>query len=269
MAEVFISYKRERRRAAAHLERIVRAHGFTVWYDHMAGAELQVGSAYRKQIERELRAADAVLVLWCALSRESDWVEDEARLAKQLGTYIPVRLAHVDPPLGLGADHFVDLTGWDGAPGSHLLYPLFRAIEQRVGRASDIDRGELERVDSNWRMYGAPRMLTFELVSPQPVRDPAESQTTERIQHAGAALAGPGARQRPAETTLPLEWNEPARSEVPTVRPAPTRAAPPKPAAAKGAGAWGAVLRWTGWALVAALALVVLQWVFVFRTFPW
>jgi TIR domain len=254
MADVFISYKAERRRAAEHLKRIVEAHGFSVWYD--AGGLLP-GPGYRKQIERELRAADAVLVLWCSLSRESDWVEDEARLAKKLGTLVPVRIGpDVDPPLGLGSDQLVDLSRWDGSPGSHLLHPLLTEIERRVGRPSGIARQELERIDRDWRLYGAPRMVTFELV---PVEDP--TGPVQVVSPPAGALAD---RSRAAETTLPLDWREAAparpggeitvrldrqqaRPESPaTLRPAAWRA-PPNSAVR----VWTTTLRWTLWALAA------------------
>ena len=81
MADIFISYKAERRGAIAHITRILENHGFTVWYDYA----LLSGSQFVRLIEREIRDAKAVLVLWCSRSVRSDWVLEEASLAKDLG----------------------------------------------------------------------------------------------------------------------------------------------------------------------------------------
>ena len=74
MADIFISYKSERRRAARHLEQILLRYGYTVWFDHA----LVRGQDYELQIERQIREAKAVIVLWCPLSVGSEAVRSEA-----------------------------------------------------------------------------------------------------------------------------------------------------------------------------------------------
>jgi hypothetical protein len=88
MADVFISYKSERRPAVEHLARVLENYGFTVWFDYA----LLSGKQFAPQIEREIRAARAVLVLWCNRSVESEWVKDEARIAKERETLIPISI---------------------------------------------------------------------------------------------------------------------------------------------------------------------------------
>ena len=68
----------ERRNAAQHLSRILELNGYSVWFDY----GLLSGSDFGPQIERELRAAKAVIVLWCTLSHDSKWVLEEAHLAE-------------------------------------------------------------------------------------------------------------------------------------------------------------------------------------------
>ena len=57
MADVFISYKSERRKAARHLEQILIRHGYSVWFDHA----LTRGEDYEAQIQREISAAKALV----------------------------------------------------------------------------------------------------------------------------------------------------------------------------------------------------------------
>jgi hypothetical protein len=80
MADVFISYKSERRPAARHLADIIEAHGFTVRFGYARDTGLVPGPDFGRHIEIELRAAKAVVVLWCPLSVGSGWVHNEAAL---------------------------------------------------------------------------------------------------------------------------------------------------------------------------------------------
>jgi hypothetical protein len=81
MAEIFISYKSERRAAAEHFAEVLRRHGFTVWFDY----ELVKGADFAAQIERQIREAKALVALWCSLSVTSRWVREEVHLAHDLG----------------------------------------------------------------------------------------------------------------------------------------------------------------------------------------
>jgi len=135
LADVFISYKSERRPAISHLARVIENHGYTVWFDYA----LMPGGSFSAQIERELRAARAVIVVWCSMSARSvegktNWVVEEADLAKQLGTYLPVWLEPVDLPLGFRMGDVIDIAEWNGDPRSHDLDRLIEQISIKVQR---------------------------------------------------------------------------------------------------------------------------------------
>jgi hypothetical protein len=123
MADIFISYKSER---------IIEAHGFSVWYDY----DLVPGKNFGQRIEAEIRQAKAVVVLWCALSIQSEWVQDEADLAKKLGSFIPARIETCDPPLGFRRDDFVDISAWNGDPSTRSLDRLIDRIETPLGSSA-------------------------------------------------------------------------------------------------------------------------------------
>ena len=162
MADVFISYKSERRAAAQHLSRILELNGYSVWFDY----GLLSGADFGRQIERELRGAKAAVVLWCSLSRDSPWVIEEAHLAEKLGTFTPVWLERVDPPLGFARADTIDLTGWDGAPRSHRLDRLLNEIARRVGRDPVPQFRGLQEYEQTWRSFGAPALTRFALSAP-------------------------------------------------------------------------------------------------------
>jgi len=152
MADIFISYKKERRPAAEHLKRILEAHDYTVWYDFRG---VRTGSDFSRQIEKELRAAKAAIVLWCGLAKESQWVREEAQLAKRLGIYVPVAIEPgEEPPLGFSLDQYVDLRGWDGSPRNPVLDALFDAVDLLAERESHAPRSALKALFEDWQTYG-------------------------------------------------------------------------------------------------------------------
>ncbi|HML10689.1 MAG TPA: toll/interleukin-1 receptor domain-containing protein [Stellaceae bacterium] len=162
MADVFISYKTERRNAAQHLSRILELNGYSVWFDY----GLLSGTDFGPQIERELRAAKAVVVLWCGLSHDSRWVLEEAHLAERLGTLTPVWLEAVELPLGFGRADTIDLSSWDGSPRSPALDRLLNEVGRRVGRDAEPSFRGLQHYEETWRSFGSPPLSRFALVDP-------------------------------------------------------------------------------------------------------
>lgn len=99
-SDVFISYKAEDRQRLVPLVAALEAEGFSVWWDARIGG----GANWRQEIERHLDAASCVIVAWSkrSVGPEGHFVRDEASRALKLGTYLPVLLDAVDPPLGFG-----------------------------------------------------------------------------------------------------------------------------------------------------------------------
>src|SRR6185295_14048574 len=150
MADIFISYKSERRAAAEHLAEVLVDYGFTVWWDY----SLVTGRHFGADIERELRAAKAVIVLWCSRSVASEWVLEEATLAKRLGKIVPVQIEDVDLPLGFSLLQTLDLTQWSGAPKDAGLDRLLRDVAGKVGRPPEDNEEGLARTERAWRRFG-------------------------------------------------------------------------------------------------------------------
>ena len=150
MADVFISYKRERRPAARHLEQILVRYGYSVWFD----LALVRGADYEEQIQRELNTAKAVIVLWCGLSVQSPGVRAEASRAKAQAKLVPVVIERCELPLFSTLEQNIDLTAAAGSPRDHALDPILDDLERLVGRPPLADLKALREYDATWRNLG-------------------------------------------------------------------------------------------------------------------
>lgn len=130
MADVFISYARSDKARVAPLVAEVEAQGWSVWWD----PEITPGQEFDDQIEAELSAAKAVLVVWTPTSVASRWVRGEAREAAELGILVPVRFDEARLPMDVRAIHTIDLDNWGENPQSSAFQDLLRALGAMVAR---------------------------------------------------------------------------------------------------------------------------------------
>ncbi len=179
MVDVFISYKSERRKAAAHLAKILECYGYSVWYDY----SLIKGRDFAQQIDAKIREAKAVIVLWCSLSVRSEWVADEAALAAKLDLLVPAKIEPCELRVDFDRKDYLDLTLWGGAPRDHALDALLAALKQKTGRKPQQNFEAICEYEEVWRRFGAPSLKAFALgapayadVEPGPPPDPAPFQ---------------------------------------------------------------------------------------------
>ena len=186
MAHVFISYKSERRAAAEHLAKILDLHGFTCWYDY----HLLVGRDFGLQIDQQLSSARAVVVLWCAKSVRSEWVLEEADVAKAADKLIPVRIEEATLPFGFARLETIELTKWDGSPRSPALDRLLSEVARIVGRQPKSQHFDLQSYETTWRALGAPTLAQFALSLG------LDESTARHIRSAGDARGAKGRMPR-------------------------------------------------------------------------
>ncbi|MEM7766736.1 MAG: toll/interleukin-1 receptor domain-containing protein [Pseudomonadota bacterium] len=132
MADIFISYKREDQEEHGRVKPIadaLRAEGYDVFYD----VHVPPGSKWEDVLEGKIAMARAVLVLWSSSSVESDWVKEEAEMAKAAGKLIPVMLDQVSPPFGFARIESANLAEWDGALTNIEWKNLVAAVKSRIG----------------------------------------------------------------------------------------------------------------------------------------
>ena len=125
---VFVSYARADKARVQYIVEALSAEGCQVWWDsHIVG-----GTTFAREIEAALNNAQAVVVVWSATSVDSDWVRDEAMVARDRGRIVPVRIDPVSAPLGFGQYHMVDLVGWAGDRAAASFRGMVEAIDHAV-----------------------------------------------------------------------------------------------------------------------------------------
>lgn len=129
MAKIFLSYARDDVDAAKQLASCISEAGHDVWWDrHLHG-----GSRFAAEIDRALKDAEAVVVLWSPTSIESAWVQDEAAEGRDSGRLVPVSLASAKPPLGFRQFQTIDLGSWEGTGIPDAIEDLLDAIGGTCG----------------------------------------------------------------------------------------------------------------------------------------
>lgn len=93
MADVFISYSKSRAKQASELADELGDLGYDVWWD----TSLLPTGAFGEEIDRQLDAAKAVIVIWSPESVRSKWVRSEAAHADRQDKLVNTHTAGVDP----------------------------------------------------------------------------------------------------------------------------------------------------------------------------
>jgi serine/threonine-protein kinase len=139
MSDVFVSYKAEDRRRVEPLVHALEADGLSVWWD----AQIAGGDRWRASILKNLEAAACCIVVWSKRSTgpDGEFVCDEASRAKRLGTYLPVRIDKVEPPLGFGEMQALSLQGWKGDRGDARFQSVLAAVRTHIGVLAPVSTG--------------------------------------------------------------------------------------------------------------------------------
>lgn len=176
LAKVFLSYSREDVSAAKQLAEAIARAGHQVWWDR----QIEGGSRFSTEIDRELRASDAVVVIWSKSSIESPWVQDEAAEGRDSGRLVPVLFGTDKPPLGFRQFQSIDFGAWDGESEPPALEALIRAIAQKGGEPEAVtsDRQPAEKDAENRRSIC---VLPFTNMSGDPEQDYFSDGITEDI----------------------------------------------------------------------------------------
>lgn len=140
MADIFISYASEDRARVRPIAEALMTRGFNVWWDR----SLAAGQDYTAIIERELKNAKAVIVVWTQSSASSTFVRDEAGRARDDGRLVPVMLDKVDIPLGFGAFQSEDFSRWNGGSNAPQVLLLEEVLNAKL-QGRNIDGTAIEK----------------------------------------------------------------------------------------------------------------------------
>jgi hypothetical protein len=130
MADVFVSYTRDDELQARQLAETLTAHGWDVWWDR----RIPPGHDFSEVIQHQLDHAACVVVLWSRASIASEYVRDEATVAKERGALVPALIDDVRPPLGFRQRQVANLAGWSGDVRDREYLSLIDAIARLAPR---------------------------------------------------------------------------------------------------------------------------------------
>jgi TolB-like protein/tetratricopeptide (TPR) repeat protein len=133
VADVFVSYARADAPQARKIAEILKAAGYEVWWD----SELLPHHAFAQSIEKEVRAARAVIVVWSEHALESQWVRAEADLARSQGKLVQVSIDHCALPLPFNQYQTADLRAWKGDPADPRWLKVLASLAQLTHRPAE------------------------------------------------------------------------------------------------------------------------------------
>lgn len=162
MADVFVSYKSEDRERARLIATTLEGDGFDVWWD----PSLQTGEDYQEVIDRNLREALVVVVLWSPRSVVSRWVRSEATVGDRFGALAPALIAPCELPTAFVLVQTADLTHWTGDRGD----PKWREFSSDI--AAKRDRRKTAK--STGAAPAPPSMDAIESLFWQSIKDSSE-----------------------------------------------------------------------------------------------
>jgi hypothetical protein len=109
--------------------------------------DLLPDARFTAEIEQVIKRAKVAVVLWSERAIHSDYVVDEARLAKERCILMPARIDASQPPLGFRGLQTEDLSAWDGEPASPVIAGLVDAVARRAGKTPEPDASDAETAD--------------------------------------------------------------------------------------------------------------------------
>jgi tetratricopeptide (TPR) repeat protein len=166
MADIFLSYASEDRPRVAPLARALADAGFTLWWDR----DIAPGADFAETIDREIKAAKAVVVCWTEAASRSQWVRDEATFGRRHRILIPLLLSGDEPPLGFQQVQSIEFRNWRGDPLAPAFATLCAAAREMAARAGDAPAAPPAkprlsvRIRSFWSRRRAPLLALAALV---------------------------------------------------------------------------------------------------------
>lgn len=115
MADIFLSYKRADAAIAAKIAKYLEDQSWSVWWD----TRLSSGDQWDATIEREIKLARCVVVVWTANSVDpikARWVHTEAHEGLERNILVPCIVGNVAPPFAFKLIQAADLSTWNVVP---------------------------------------------------------------------------------------------------------------------------------------------------------
>ncbi len=160
MIDIFISYSNSDRQIAKQLAESFNEENWKVFWDR----KIEPGAEWNEEIQRSLKEARCVVVLWSKESRNSFWVKGEAAYAFEKDSYVPVLIDDSEPPRLFRHVQGLSITTWvknnDDDELNRLkssiksrigALPMYGSLEQ-VGEGEAVTEAHLHLIHSCWRV---------------------------------------------------------------------------------------------------------------------
>jgi cell division protein FtsN len=127
MPDIFISYAHEDQERVRPIVQELEKRWSVFW-----DKKIPPGKTWEDSIGKALEESPCVLVVWSHSSVKSDWVKEEADVAKKRDTFVPLFLDMVEPPMGFRRIHAADLSDWQNNNAHQGFQLLIDAIESKI-----------------------------------------------------------------------------------------------------------------------------------------
>jgi hypothetical protein len=131
-----------------------------VWWDHT----IPPGQTWDSFIARGIIEAKAVIVVWSRTSAASDWVKEEASIARNHNKFLPVQIDDAKPPIGFSRIQAAQLRNWDGnqnTPQWQMLTGEIRNVMNGVVSTQPSAPSTATRPTSSWTTLLSGRRMNF------------------------------------------------------------------------------------------------------------
>jgi hypothetical protein len=137
--QVFVSFSEEDTERVRPLVEVLRSQGWDVWW--YQDEKLKLGENIHGAVEEALETARAAVVVWSKHSCASKWVKSEAERARELGTFVPVRIDEGRIPVPFNLDRTADLRDWRGKLDHPGYKTLVNSLSQLAGPTAHVENG--------------------------------------------------------------------------------------------------------------------------------
>lgn len=180
MSDVFISYAHEDQEMARLMATALEGEGFSVWWDHT----IPPGKTWDEVIARGIETSLCCIVVWSDHSIGSDWVREEATIAKDRRKLLPVQIGDTQPPVGFRLIQAAQLKGWTGDVRNAQWQMLVREVRTIVGAARAGTTPPVQPVAA------APAPVFTPPPAPPPYTPPSAQEGSTKKPPLGMIIAG-------------------------------------------------------------------------------
>lgn len=136
MTDIFLSYASEDIERIRLIVKEFEKLGWSVFWDK----KIPPGHKWETSIGIALEESRCVIAVWSEFAVKSDWVKDEATVAKKRGVLVPVVFDAVEPPMGFRQIQAADLSDWKNNSSEPEFQKLVNEVMSKI--SSPIIQGE-------------------------------------------------------------------------------------------------------------------------------